>query len=556
MAILRLVPLLLIAAAGCARAESECQTFYERNDPRLFKFVDTREAIDFEAYKGLQISRIEPVVLPIFNERDPKENNRLYRLINTLHIDTRPATVRRQLTLKPGSTLDPSALTENERLLRRNDYVSDAMIVPERICGDQLELLAVVRDIWTLNPTASFSRTGGENKSDVGISESNLLGSGQSLAIGRFKNDDRTGYSIAYSHDQLFGNHTELDLTYANTSDGELKEFNFARPFYSLDTPWAYGLYTLREQRIDDIETAQETLNTFETREEFNEVYLGWSRGIVENIAQRWTVGYTDNTTQYAALSTSGAAPPPDQRLRYPWVGWESIEDRFWTTTNIAQIGRQEDIRLGAYWSTRLGYANDRWGSSEDAAIYSIAHEYTLSVGKHHLMQFFGSLSGRYNTRIDRAESNFLTFENRYFHFIDDRNRWYARLKIDIARHIQQNEQLTSGGSGDLRGYPNDMQRGNERWLFTVERRHFTDWHIFNLLRVGGVAYVDIGRTRDTETPNAANTTNLANIGFGLRFSSSKAGKDKVVHLDIAVPLRERHGIDSYQILATGKSAF
>ena len=314
--------------------------------------------------------------------------------------------------------------------------------------------------------------------------------------------------------------------------------------------------YVLREERVDDIETAQETLNTFQTQVEFNEVYAGWSKGVINDIAQRWTLGITDDRTTYTGLSASGVAPPPDRRLRYPWLGWEYIEDRFWTTSNIAQIGRQEDIRLGAYWSTRLGYASDNWGSSQNAAIYNLTHQYTLSVGEHHLLQFSGNLSGRYNTEIDRAESNFATVESRYFHFIDDKNRWYARLKIDVGRHIQQDEQLTSGGSDNLRGYPNDMQRGNERWLFTVERRHFTDWHIFNLLRVGGVAYIDVGRTRDTETSNAPSTTNLANVGFGLRFSSSKAGKDKVVHLDIAVPLRERHNIDSYQILATGKSAF
>ncbi|MBB3046844.1 hypothetical protein FHR99_001080 [Litorivivens lipolytica] len=548
--------LLTLSGLAAAEADSGCQAFYTRNDPRLFDFVDTRKSIDYSAFDGMTIGEIEPVVLPIFNENDPDESNRLYRLINTLHIDTRPFTISRQLTLESGKPLKAKLVAENERLLRENDYLADAMLVPRRACGDEVDLLAVVRDIWTLTPSTSFSRTGGENKSSVGISESNLLGTGQSLALGYFRNDDRSGYSVSYGHDQLFSNHTELDLTYSETSDGSVKEAGIARPFYSLNTPWSYGVYALQEDRIDDIDTAQERLNTFKTEIELYEVYGGWSRGLIDNVSQRWTVGITESSTVYTDLPDSAIDPPEDRQLRYPWMGWEYIEDRFWTTTNINQIGRQEDIRLGAYWSTRMGYASENWGSSEDAVLYSLQHQYTLSVGRHHIMQFYAGIDGRYNTNTDKAKSTFANFETRYFHFIDQKNRWYARLRLDAGRNIEQNEQLTSGGNDNLRGYPNDTQRGNQRWLLTVERRHFTDWHIFNLFRVGAVAYIDVGRTRDTETPQINNTTNLANVGFGLRFSSSKAGKDKVVHLDIAVPLRERYNIDSYQILATGKSAF
>lgn len=548
----------VLASLAAAEAEPtiECQGYYAPDDQRLFHFVKTREAIDFEAFDGMQIDNIDYVVLPIFNEANPREDNPLYKLINTLHIDTRPQVIAEQLTFDNHQPLNSRVIEESERLLRDNDYLSDAMIVPSRTCGDKISLIAVVRDVWTLSPSASFSRTGGENKSDIGISESNLFGTGQSLALGRFRNDDRTGYSVSYGHDQLFSNHSELDLGYSNTSDGYVKDLRLARPFYSLNTRWAAGVRSLHERRIDEINLNEQTLNIFRTDVENTEIFYGWSRGIRDSVARRWRVGFTSESTEYSALNQSLQTPPQDRVLRYPWLSYESIEDQYWTVSNLSHIGRQEDIRLGTYWYAKLGYASDSWGSNQDAVLYTLNHQYTHSAGRHHLFQTETALHGRYNTDVDRTQSNFATLAARYYHFIDEKNRWFARLRFDVADNIQLDEQLTSGGSDNLRGYPNDVQRGNQRWLFTVERRHFTDWHIFNLLRVGGAAYIDIGRTRDTETPGAETTTNLANIGFGFRFSSSKASKNKVIHVDIAIPLRERYSIDSYQILATGKSSF
>ncbi len=477
-----------LASLVAAEAEPtvECQSYYQTDDPRLFRFVKTREAIDYKAFDGMQIDKIDYVVLPIFNEDNPREDNPLYKLINTLHIDTRPRVIAEQLTFDQEQPLNSRIVEENERLLRDNDYLSDAMIVPSRTCGDKISLIAVVRDVWTLSPSASFSRTGGENKSDVGISESNLLGTGQSLAIGRFRNDDRSGYSLSYGHDQLFGNHSELDLSYSNTSDGYVKDVRLERPFYSLNTRWASGFHSLQERRIDEITLNDLTLNTFRTDIENAEVFYGWSRGVEDSVARRWRVGFTSQSTDYAPITQSQEAPPQDRVLRYPWISYESIEDQYWTVSNLSHIGRQEDIRLGTYWFTRLGYASDSWGSNQDAVLYTINHQYTHSAGRHHLFQTETALHGRYNTDVDRTQSNFVTLAARYYHFIDEKNRWFASLRFDVADNIQQDEQLTSGGSDNLRGYPNDVQRGNQRWLFTVERRHFTDWHIFNLLRVGG----------------------------------------------------------------------
>lgn len=551
--------LAFIAFFCCAPAHGEtaadCRYYFDRGDPRLFEFLETRAMVDYAEFEGLRIDRIEYVVLPIFNEEDPDEDNWLYRGINFLHIDTRHRTLEKELIFREGERLDKRTIRENERLLRDNDYLTDAMILPHSVCGERIHLLVVVRDLWTLTPEASFARAGGENKASIGITDKNLLGTGQELALGRFKDEDRSGFSVAYSNEQLFDNHFSLELTYADNSDGELRKASLARPFFEFNTRWSAGVSAHDETRLEEIETGGETINTFRQDIEEYEAFYGWSRGLEDGVVRRWSLGFTDAKNTFSRETPDALAPPPDRRLTYPWLSYESVEDRYLTTTNVSSIYRHEDILLGTRWSVRAGYATEGMGSTENAAIFNVANNYTTSFGEHHLLQVGGEANGRLNTDTGNLVSTFFSAEAVYHNFIDIKNRWFAHLQLDAGKNINQEEQLTSGGDF-LRGYPKDFQRGNRRWIFTVERRRFSNWYPFNLIRVGGAAYIDIGRTWDTETPGVESTSTLANVGLGLRLASPKARRDKVVHIDIAAPLVERGRVDSYQLIISGKSEF
>jgi outer membrane translocation and assembly module TamA len=88
----------------------------------------------------------------------------------------------------------------------------------------------------------------------------------------------------------------------------------------------------------------------------------------------------------------------------------------------------------------------------------------------------------------------------------------------------------------------------------TIERRYYSDWHLFNLVRVGAVGFIEAGKAWDG--PIQGDNKVLADVGFGLRFSSSKARVGSVVHVDIATPLVEKDGIDEYQLLIEAKRQF
>jgi hypothetical protein len=544
------------AKTSASAGDAQCRTLFTRDDPALFDFVDTRDTVDFARYRGMEIAGIDTVVLPIFNEDDPEENNWFFRTANKLHINTRASTIDRQMIIQPGSQLKPPMVRENERILRAREYLIDAMILPGRICGDRIHLLVVVRDVWTLNPTASASRSGGENSASAGITESNLAGTGQKISVGHFNNADRSGTTFAYMHPYILGEHTRLRLDLADNSDGELQSLKLTRPFFELDTRWEASMSLRDRLELKTIEENAIEINQYRRERRFRNLQLGWSPGRQNGMVHRWRMGFTDDQTNFKPVDRTISAPPADERLRYPWLSWTAIEDRFKTLSNLTQSHRHEDILLGLYNQVRLGYARESWQSTQNAWIFDLTHEYTASFGEHHLLRLGASAQGRYKRDSRLPEDTVYAGRTRYYHFPDPKNRWFARFRYAVGRNLENDSAFTSGGADTLRGYPDDIQRGNRQWLFTVERRRFTDMHLFNLVYLGGAAYIDAGRTWATDARGAGDHAVLSNLGLGLRVTPSKFNVNEVLHIDIAWPLAERDRVDSFQIIVEGRVDF
>lgn len=531
---------------------AQCENFYSPGDPALFTFVKTRKQIDFGAYAGMTISSVEYVVLPIFNPDDPDENNWLYRSANWLHIDTREKTLKKQMIVYPGDALSTEKLLENERILRNNGYLVDAMIVPKRVCGNSIELLVVVRDIWTFSPEANASRSGGTDSTGAGITESNLFGTGQRISVGYFQDEDRNGTTLDYRVPLIYGR-SNFEIGLADNSDGDLISASLIRPFYEFNSHWSTGVVGSKEHLTQYIRSNGELINQFNQTSEFYTIFGGWSPGRQNGSVTRLNLGYTEENDQFSAQPDT-LVLPDDEVIRYPWMSVSYQEDKFQTADNINRTHRQEDIQLGFAHFAQLGYASEDLGSDDDALVFFLESGYATYLSKHQLLRtgiyFDGVRDG------ETLRSAFFGATSDYYYFINEKNRWFARIEFDGTRGARQDEQLTIGGNDSLRGYPLDYQRGNRRWLMSIERRRFTNIHILNLAYFGFAGYVDVGKVWDTETVNSPNTDTLADIGFGMRFSPSKFRIDKVIHVDIAAPLVNVDEVDDYQLIITGRVDF
>jgi len=505
---------------------------------------------------GAVIGRITLVPGDIFDPNIPGERGWAYRAADKLHISTRPAVLRQQLLFKTGEPYSHRLAKETERILRSNDYLYDAKIVPVAWDGHTVDLEVRTRDNWTLNPGINYNRKGGENKASVQLVEKNLLGTGKQLEFDWGKDVDRDYVTFQYTDPQFFSPWTRFSVTYSDANDGDTKILLLDRPFYALDTRRAGGLYLYDSLRNDSRYVLGQNVGEFERRQENYEVYGGRSSGLLNGWVTRWTFGGALQRDRFAALAgvPLGGPLPEDRDLVYPWVGVDLIEDRFEERINQDQIQRTEDVEVGLSAGGRLGYAGKALGSDRDAWIFSTyAHD---GIDLRPDESLFGSVHASGRIEGDTLRNGVLTAEARYYRRTTGKLKFFATVNGTVTENLDAETQLLLGGDNGLRGYPLRYQAGTALALLTLEERYYTNWYPFRLFHVAGAAFFDMGRTWGTDITGATSDGLLKDVGIGLRLGASRSAFGNVLHIDLAFPLDGDPSIDNVQFVVETKGRF
>lgn len=484
------------------------------------------------------------------------ESGWLYRMANRLHIDTRPSVIRGQLLFDTGQPYRHRLLLESERILRANDYLYDATIVPVAFDGRTVDLEVRTRDVWTLNPGVNFSRAGGSNEFGIQLEESNLLGTGQKLELEWDSDVDRDAVTFSFSDPHFRHGFNRLAVIYSDADDGDTKYFMFDRPFYALDTRRSAGTVLSNSLRNDARYALGKNVGEFEHRDEFYELRGGWSDGLIGGWARRWTYGITYERDRFAPdpLEPLAGPLPGDRELTYPWLGFEVVEDSYQERQNQDQIRRTEDVLVGFRAGGRLGIAVEGAGSDRDAIVASAYVQDGADL--HRGQSLFGLVSVAGRLEGGEVVNGQLSGEARYYLATSKRSKFFAAVSAAVTQELDEEWQLLLGGDNGLRGYPLRYQAGTARALLTLEQRYYTDWYPFRLVHVGGAAFFDMGRTWGRDVTGLESMGLLKDVGIGLRLGSSRSSFGNVIHVDLAFPLDGNGDIDDVQLLVETKGRF
>ena len=542
---------LLAGGAHAAKFNSTERTqIQERRPPD----VPSDEVLEVQ---GAIIGKIELDVRQIFDERDPRENSGLYHLADQLHVRTRQSAIRAQLLFRPGDRYKGRVLEETERNLRALAYIYNAYVVPVKDVDGKVTIRVTTKDVWTLSPGASFSRTGGSNSSGFDLSDSNILGFGKSLTVDHSSNVDRTSNGIVYGDPNLFGSRWTLAAAYVDASDGAQRTFALAQPFYSLDTPWTATVKAIKLDRTVSRYNLGDIVDQFKREENYYELSGGLSSGLIDGWTHRVYAGMRHDQNIFAQVPgtrTPASVLPPNRTLSYPFVAGEIVQDDFRKVGDQNQIGRTEDVYFGARLYAEIGYSAAAFGANHND--FLVTTNATKGFQLSALTQLF--LAGTVSSRFEGGSIRNLFMDSTatyYWRWQDDK-LLFVFLNGTTTHALDPDSQLLIGGDTGLRGYPLRYESGTSRGLLTVEQRFYTDWYPFRLARFGAAIFGDVGRTWGRGVIGNSDPGTLKDLGCGMRFGNTRSGLGNVLHVDVAFPLNGDHNISKVQFLVQTKASY
>ena len=158
------------------------------------------------------------------------------RVLEHLHIRTRESTVRRQLLITRGDTVDTLRVAESLRRLRHLPYIADA-VVTAVACGSRPADLAIItRDEWSTRPSVRVRSA----SSAFELTERNLFGSGREATLGIHSTLGRTGVGVALRDPWFLGSPFAVELGRYAYRDGSELMASIARRDRSVLDPWGF----------------------------------------------------------------------------------------------------------------------------------------------------------------------------------------------------------------------------------------------------------------------------------------------------------------------------
>lgn len=209
----------------------------------------------FAPYKGKQIRNIQIIQLGLGgNVNDPKEVvvNDLNTLADKVHITTRAAVIRKNLFFTEGDSIRPDLMADNERHLREQPFIQDALlsVIPVPGMPDMIDVLVIVKDVFSLGVSANI---GSPEDGELVISEENLFGSGDQLSFRTLyeaKRNEPWGFGANYTKRNIAGSFTDISLgfqTYrpAFNTGKRNEHYRYIRLSKSLVNPYMKFTYAI-----------------------------------------------------------------------------------------------------------------------------------------------------------------------------------------------------------------------------------------------------------------------------------------------------------------------
>jgi outer membrane protein assembly factor BamA len=473
---------------------------------------------------------VDSVAILTENVFSPAEAERhgIFRLANALRVTTQPWVVEREVLLRAGQPYDSALAEETERNLRLLQLFRDVRVDTVRV-DSQLVMRVHARDAWSTQPILQLSfASDGTVTGRAGLTETNLLGTGNLAHIAYRKDVDRDGLELSTELRRIGGSQLNAGGRYYNLSDGNFGNWFFGDPWRSfVDThSIQYGGDAAARQAIQY--RVQSSARTDTTRY-WVDNYAHWitaafaARATPSHYTRFGLVG--EIRKQKYVLVSDTSLMVPDTIRGYFGVYGEYRQSEFLITRYLNGF-TAEDVDLSSSLSFGLNVAPSFFGYDSFGLGPALAMQAGAALGSgfvqgrlqaNALFNAAGLDSGRVVVSMTVAQKP---------------GRLHTTLLHARAGTL---ENPPPGGEFDLgfefppRSWEPHSFVGTRAVWGTLEHRWFALPEMFDLVGLGFVGFVDYGGAwYGNQSPRWGGAA-----GFGLRLGSSRSAGTDTGRLDI-----------------------
>jgi hypothetical protein len=497
---------------------------------------------------------------PVFDPSRETLGDQILNGMNRLHWQTRDSVIKQQLLFAMGTRVSPSVLAESARLLRSRPYLMEASIKVRNPCESEVDVEVTTRDAWSLTPRLALNRSGGNSKTGFGVREKNVLGLGIQVEFKTVKNLDRQGQQFELSTKHLFNTRVQSSVYFENNDDGDVRALAIGQPFYALDTRKSWGLEVSDISEKIGVYQFGERVRLTQRVRAAGSIFYGISKGLKAGRSHRVTFGlsYEDQEVLLASAKNLDVGEMQTRKLVAPFVQWSSVSDQFLNARNFDLIGFTEDIETGLVHNLRLAISPSALGGDQDRLQASASVGMAVFASQKGLLRWDVSLSGIRDLEANETQDIVFAAGIRGLFKPNVGAGYHASLYFDVARNVMTGQQLFLGGETGARGYIDRLQAGDRRLRLRLERRQYLDRNLFGLMNLGWLVFADVGRAWTPDDVAGHRGQSLMDVGLGLRLAPTKAERGKMIHLDFAVPLKNRDDplVSDYEFVVSIQNGF
>ncbi len=490
----------------------------------------------------------------------------VFEIGNKLHIESRPGTIRRRLLFKEGDVATKGLLIETQKALRSERFLADAILEARKWEDGSAHVIVTTYDQWTTNFGFTPQVSGGEFYYQLGVVESNLLGTGQRLGLFVTHARERDMFLVDYANNALTPRRLRLSASLGWLTDGYSTQLALSKPLesrssrHAFSVSWSaaelseYVYFDANQLDLlpDSVAAAIEGVGAFQlykfdkvaTHEVSASVTRSFGRRTKFNVSP--TVDWKDRYNHGDILSRRAliADLPPQSSAAFPeerfdvlaGVAFSLYQYDYKTVHNFRNLKWSETLETGWRLSTKISWNLEGLGArngdfyQSHTAVYNDAWRNAAFLNLSASLKYFVSPGGDF----DNGQAGFAGEFQWKPH-----PSFSSLLSAAYANYFaaEQSYQFVLGEENGLNGYPNAYYAGQSRVLFEAEQRYFPGFEFLTIVPALAV-FGNAGNTFPAYDEFDWDNLHYA-VGAGLRLGFTKTVQKLVWHFNLSRPVGE-----------------